>query len=184
MAGKQNGRPLRRGGIVWLLPVLVLVELMSAHAQDVPTVPPAYWTSPPETVRWLKADPGFIRLFGDGDKHSGEPGYASEPIDYMSSRDALEWSLPAAWGLATSKGETPMVARRLHDYYDPVKVGAGRFDIESVSHMVTGRLQRNGFFPTSPSVQRLSIAISRCYPEPAWWAGRSTPKMRLRRQGT
>ena len=59
---------------------------MSAHAQDVPTVTPAYWTSPPETVRRLKADPGFIRVFGKGDKHSGEPGYASEPIDYLSAQ--------------------------------------------------------------------------------------------------
>ena len=123
---------------------------MSAHAQDVPTVKPAYWTSPPETVRRLKADPGFIRVFGDGDKHSGEPGYAFEPID-LSVRDALDWSLPAAWGLASSKGETPMIARRLLDYFDHVKIGTGRLDIESVSHVVTGRLQRNAFLPNDPA---------------------------------
>jgi hypothetical protein len=126
------------------------VDLISAHAQDVPTVTPAYWTSPPETVRRLKADPGFIRVFGRGDKHSGEPGYASEPIDYLSVRDALDWSLPAAWGLASSKGETPMIARRLLDYFDHVMIGTGRLDIESVSHVVTGRVQRNLFLPSDP----------------------------------
>jgi hypothetical protein len=143
--------PLRRGGIAWVFPFLVLVDLMSAHAQDVPTVTPAYWTSPPETVRRLKADPDFIRVFGRGDKHSGEPGYASEPIDYLSARDALDWSLPAVWGLASSKGETPMIARRLLDYFDHVKIGTGRLDIESVSHVVTGRIARNAFLPNEPT---------------------------------
>ncbi len=146
----RTSHPLRRGGIAWVFPLLVLVDLMSAHAQDVPTVKPAYWTSPPETVRRLKADPGFIRVFGDGDKHSGEPGYAFEPID-LSVRDAIDWSLPAAWGLSSSKGETPMIARRLLDYFDHVKIGTGRLDIESVSHVVTGRLQRNAFLPNDPA---------------------------------
>ena len=147
----RTSRPLRRGRLAWVFPLLVLVDLMSAHAQDVPTATPAYWTSPPETVRRLKADPGFIRVYGDGDKHSGEPGYASEPIDYLPVRDALDWSLPAAWGLASSKGETPMIARRLLDYFDHVKIGTGRLDIESVSHVVTGRLQRNAFLPNDPA---------------------------------
>ena len=144
----RTSHPLRRGGLAWVFPVLVLVDLMSAHALDVPTVTPAYWTSPPETVRRLKADPGFIRVFGRGDKHSGEPGYASEPIDYLPARDPLDWSLPAVWDLASSKGETPMIARRLLDYFDHVKIG--RYDIESVSHVVTGRLQRNAFLPNDP----------------------------------
>jgi hypothetical protein len=139
-----------RSGIVWLLPALILADLLGAHAQDVPTVSPAYWTSPPETVRWLKADPGFVRLFGDGDRHSGEPGYASEPVDFMVSRDALEWSLPAAWGLATSIGETPIVSSRLHGYYGAVTVGTGRFDLESVSHVVTGKSLRSLFQPNEP----------------------------------
>ncbi len=147
---KRIKGPLRRGSFAWVFPFLVLVDLMSAHAKDIPTVNPAYWTSPPETVRRLKADPSFIRVFGDGDKHSGEPGYASETIDYLPARDALDWSLPAVWGLASSKGETPMIARRLLDYFDHVKIGTGRLDIESVSHVVTGRVQRNLFLPNDP----------------------------------
>ncbi len=132
----RTSGPRLRATLVWLFPLLVLADLMSAHAHDVPTVSPVYWTSPPETVRRLKADPGFIRVYGDGDKHSGEPGYASEWVDYLSARDALDWSLPAAWGLASSKGETPMIARRLLDYFDHVRLGTGRLDIESVSHVV------------------------------------------------
>ena len=139
-----------RQWLAWVFPALVLVDLMSAHANDVPTVSPAYWTSPPATARKLRADPDFIRVFGRGDKHSGEPGYASEPIEYMPARDALDWSLPAVWGLASSKGETPMIASRLLDYFDHVKPGTGRFDIESVSHMVVGRTLRNGFLPSKP----------------------------------
>jgi hypothetical protein len=141
----RTSGPRLRATFVWLFPLLVLTDLMSAHAQDVPTVSPAYWTSPPETVRRLKADPDFIRVFGKGDKHSGEPGYSSESIDYLPARDPLDWSLPAVWGLASAKGETPMIARRLLDYFDHVKIG--RYDIESVSHVVTGHMLRNAFLP-------------------------------------
>ena len=139
-----------RARIAWAFPILVLVDLAATHFRDVPTVDPSYWTSPPETARRLKADPSFIRVFGDGDKHSGEPGYASEPIDFLSVRDALDWSLPAAWSLAASKGETPMIPRRLLDYFDAVKIGTGRLDIESVSHVVTGRNYRGMFRPSEP----------------------------------
>jgi hypothetical protein len=140
----------RRARLAWGFPVLVLVDLAAAHARDVPTVDPSYWTSPPETVLRLKADPGFIRVFGDGDKHSGEPGYASEFVDFMPARDALDWSLPAAWGLASSKGETPMIPKRLLDYFDHVKRGAGRLDIESVSHVLVGRNIKKMFVPNEP----------------------------------
>jgi len=43
-----------------------------------------------------------------------------------------------------------MIARRLLDYFDHVKIGTGRLDIESVSHVVTGRVQRNAFLPSDP----------------------------------
>ena len=115
---------------------------------DAPTVSPAYWTSPPETARVLKADPGFIRVFGIADKHSGEPGYASERIDFLPARDPLDWSLPAAWGLSSSAGKTPMISRRLLDYFDHVR--NGRHDIESVSHVVTGRNMKHRFPPNFP----------------------------------
>ena len=68
--------------------------------------------SPPGLFARLKADPGFIRGVRQvDDKHSGEPGYASEPIDFLQGAVALDWSLPAAWGLSSSKGETPMISR-------------------------------------------------------------------------
>jgi hypothetical protein len=132
------------------LPVVVLVDLLAAHAYDAPTVDPAYWTSPPPIVERLKADPSFTRVFAMGDRSAGEPGFASEPIDFMRVRDTLNWSLPAAWGLASSKGETPMIPRRIVDYTENVLFRAGRFDIDSVSHIVVGRLQRSGFMPNSP----------------------------------
>jgi Bacterial membrane protein YfhO len=87
-------------------------------------------------------------VFGKGDKSSGEPGYASERIDFLKARDSLDWSLPAVWGLACSKGETPMIPKRLLDYFDSIAYGAGRFDIESVSHMVVGRHLRKVFLPS------------------------------------
>jgi len=140
----------RRARLAAFLPVLVLIDLLGAHKDDAPTVDPAYWTAPPEIVERLKADPGFIRVFGVGDRSSGEPGFASEPIDFMKIRDTLDWSLPAAWGLASAKGETPMISRRFLDYTNNTIRGEGRFDLESVSHLVTGRLQRAGVTPNVP----------------------------------
>lgn len=138
----------RRRSFAWILPLLVLADLVASHALDVPTVPPDYWTSPPPTVVALRSDPGFIRVFGMGDKSSGEPGYASETVDFLAARDPLDWSLPAAWGLASAKGETPMIPRRLVDYFDGIR--EGRLDVESVSHVVTGRNQKKKFQPSTP----------------------------------
>lgn len=138
----------RKRRLATLLPLLVLVDLATSHARDVPTVSPAYWTSPPETVNVLKADPGLIRVFGIAEKHSGEPGYASERIDFLRARDPLDWSLPAAWGLLGAAGKTPMISKRLLDYFDHVR--NGRYDIESVSHVVTGRNMKHQFPPNFP----------------------------------
>ena len=118
----RTSRPLRRGRLAWVFPLLVLVDLMSAHAQDVPTVTPAYWTSPPETVRRLKADPGFIRVFGDGDKHSGEPGYASEPIDYLPAARCPRLEPAGGMGPGVLEGrdadDRPPTARLLRSRQD------------------------------------------------------------------
>ncbi|WP_337174160.1 YfhO family protein [Paludisphaera sp.] len=146
-AAASSASARRRAALASILPVLVIVDLLSAHAVDVVTVPPSYWTEPPESARRLKADPTFVRVFGMGDRGSGEPGYASEPIDFMPARDALDWSLPAAWGLAGSKGITPMISQRSLDYTDHAKYRAGRFDIDSVSHILAGRAGRDTFTP-------------------------------------
>ena len=129
---------LRRAACA-LLPVVVTADLLGAHWYDVPTIDPTYWTSPPLSALKLKADPSFVRLFGIADRSAGEPGYASETIDFLSVRDTLDWSLPPVWGLASSGGETPIISRRMLDYTDHAGVGRGRFDIESVTHLVTGK---------------------------------------------
>lgn len=140
-------RPGRRVALAAILPVLVLADLLGAHKDDAPTITPEYWTNPPETVKRIKADPSFIRVFGQGERSAAEPGYASEPIDFMRSRDSLNWSLPAAWGLASAKGETPMISRRTIDYFDNTLYRAGRFDLDSVSHVVVGRANQALFVP-------------------------------------
>ena len=43
-----------------------------------------------------------------------------------------------------------MIPKRLLDYFDAVKIGTGRLDIESVSHVVTGRNYRGMFRPSEP----------------------------------
>jgi Bacterial membrane protein YfhO len=142
----------RRAHRAAILPVLVLADLLSAHWVDVPTVDPSYWTVPPASALRLKDSPGFIRVFGIGDKASGEPGYASETVDFPAVRDPLDWSLPLVWHLSAARGNTPMISRRLADFTNEAlgkKLGRMRFDLEGDSHIVTGR-RRAGDFPGLP----------------------------------
>ena len=48
---------------------------------------------------------------------------------------------PRPGACPSAKGETPMIPRRLLDYFNGIR--EGRFDVESVSHVVTGRNRRN-----------------------------------------
>jgi hypothetical protein len=133
---------VERARWVAALPILIIADLLGAHWYDVPTVAPSFWTTPPESVVSLKADPGLIRVFGKADKASGEPGYASEHIDFLGVRDQLDWSLPVVWGVYGSRGETPIIPQRHIDYTGHAMIGGGRFDIEGVTHLLTGRVNR------------------------------------------
>ncbi len=129
----------RRSALAWALPLLVLAELLGAHWFDAPTVDPSYWTNPPPTARWLAENPDTIRVFGMGDRSAGEPGYASEPVDFFQARDTLAWSLAPVWGLKSSGGLTPIISRRLGDYDEAANRAGVRFDLESVTHVLVGR---------------------------------------------
>src|SRR5439155_472476 len=64
-------------------------------------------------------------------------------------RDPLGWSLPPVWGLASSSGVTPMVPRRLVAFTRN-ELAASRqylFDIQAVTHELTGRDLRGLFGP-------------------------------------
>ncbi len=121
------------------LPVLVIADLLGSHIDDAPTIDPAYWTSPPATVGRLKADPRLQRVLGLTERSSGAPGHASTRVDFFANRDVLAWSLPPVWGLSSSRGETPIYARRVLEYSDHARPNAGRFDIEGVSHLLADR---------------------------------------------
>ncbi|MBX6315883.1 MAG: YfhO family protein, partial [Isosphaeraceae bacterium] len=140
---RRAALPRRRAAIAALLPLLAIADLMGAHWYDVPTVAPSYWTEPPESVRWLRADPRLIRIFGAATFASGEPGYASEPgrIDFFAVRDPLAWSLPIVWGLDSTVGETPILPSRRLRYSDTPDFA--RFDVEGLSHILTGRPGRS-----------------------------------------
>jgi Bacterial membrane protein YfhO len=127
-----------------ILPLLVLADLLSAHWVDVPTVDPSYWTVAPETARRLKANPNTIRILGVCDKASGEPGYASEKLDFMPARDPLAWSLAPVWHVSSSNGLTPMISQRLVDFgvQAPARI---RFDLEGDTHLLAGPRPNPGF---------------------------------------
>jgi len=121
-----------------VLPLLVIADLLGSHALDVPTIDPTYWTKPPDSVAVIKSDPDAGRVFGIAEKSSAEPGFASRPVDFFEIRDTLAWSLPPIWGLDSSIAHTPIYPRRLltfHDFAAPPT----RFDVESVTHVLTSR---------------------------------------------
>lgn len=146
-AAAKATSPRRRAWLAACLPVFLLADLVGAHWYDAPTVDRAYWTVPPKSAQLLRADPSFVRLFGLCDFSSGEPGYVERPIDFLAVRDALDWSLPAAWGLHAARGETPIISSRIPAYSDHTFIGAGRFDIEAVSHVVIGNRSKARFEP-------------------------------------
>jgi hypothetical protein len=151
--------PVGRARRAAILPLLVIADLMGSHIADVPTVDPRFWTSPPLSAERLKADPSFTRVFGFAEKHAGEPGYASEPVDFFQVRDTLDWSLPPVWQLSSANGNTPMKSSRVVEYSDHVLPGRGRFDLESVTHIVTGRKHRAQFSHLNTPIEEAGSAI-------------------------
>ena len=147
----RTAAPRRRAQVTAILPVLLIADLLGAHIADVPTIASEYWTVPPLSARLIKADPSHNRVFGIAERSSGEPGYASEPIDFLAIRDPLDWSLPPVWGLSSSSGITPMIARRYLAYTDHARVRQGRFDIEGVTHLLTGRNLAGAFGRGEPA---------------------------------
>ena len=151
--------PVRRARWSAILPLLVLADLLSAHWVDVPTVDPAYWTVPPETARRLKANPNTIRILGVCDKASGEPGYASEKLDFMPVRDPLAWSLAPVWHVNSSNGLTPMISRRLLDFAEQT-LGKIRYDLEGDTHLLAGP-RPNAAFASLPNLHVGSAYVYR-----------------------
>jgi hypothetical protein len=151
-AAARTAQVRRRAWLAGLLPILVIADLLGAHSTDVPTIDRRYWTVPPPTARVLAADPACVRVFGMAEKSAGEPGYAALPIDFFAVRDPLGWSLPPVWGLASATGVTPMVARRFLAFTRN-ELAASRqylFDLQCVTHELTGRDLRGVFGPARP----------------------------------
>ena len=86
----------------------------------------------------LKADPTYQRHFGVGVFAAGEPGYASSEVDFLPARDTLAWSLAPVWGLSSSWGHTPIYSKRLDRYAQAANDAGTRFDLEAVTHLLTG----------------------------------------------
>ncbi len=162
--------PVRRARRAAILPLLVIADLLSAHWVDVPTVDPRYWTVPPASAQRLKSYPDIGRVFGVGDKASGEPGYASEEIDFKAVRDPLEWSLPLVWHLNASNGKTPMISRRVFDFGEHA---AGQHPIRP-----RGRHTHRHRPPSSPRLYP-SAQIKRSAPRSSTCNRNALPRARL-----
>ena len=142
----KSADPKRRLMLASAFPLLIVADLALAHINDIATVDPSYWTTPPASVAALKADKSRIRIYGEGSAASGEPGYASKPVNPLPARETLAWSLPTVWGIRSTGGETPIISRRrvrFGEWQD-----APRYALEGLSHVLS----------TTPSVDRLGPA--------------------------
>ncbi len=153
--------PRTRHAWACLLPLIVTVDLLGAHWRDVPSIDPNYWIVPPDSVLAIQSDieqrvdigdvkdsEGFdlipYRIFGVPRYSAGEPGYASESKDFFVVRDPLGWSLPPVWGLNSSSGITPMFPERMKLYTDATHGTASAFQIEGVTHLLSGYEPKDG----------------------------------------
>jgi hypothetical protein len=137
-AAMRTSWPRRRAFLTALLPVLMLLDLLGAHAAECPTVDPSYWTEPPESARQLKEEKAVGRVFGLGALSAGEPGYAVKPVKFFAARDTLAWSLAPVWGLRSSGRITPIISERLERYDQAANRAGTRFDLEGVTHVLAG----------------------------------------------
>ena len=141
--------PRLRGGVAGLLALLALADVAGAHWYDVPTVDPSYWTATPRSVAALRADPSRIRIYGEATFSSGEPGFASHPVDFLAVRDGLAWSLPVVWQLPATAGITPIVPQRWLRFTEAS--GGLRFDIEGLTHILSASPAENRLGPATPA---------------------------------
>lgn len=138
VVGSKTRSDRTRGLACSVLPLVVLADLLGSHWRDVPGVTPAYWISPPLSAQRLRRDPACVRIFGVAEKSAGEPGYASQQIDFLSVRDPLDWSLAPVWDVASARGETPIIPMRMLEFTDHAAPTV-RFDLQSVTHILGTR---------------------------------------------
>ena len=118
------------------LPLLCLGDLLLTHRFDVARIDPQYWSQPPASARWLAEQSDVVRIFGEHSKSSGEPGYASEQIDFMSIRETLSWSLAPVWNLSSITGETPIISKRRLAFTDTAPT-PWRHVLEGLTHVIS-----------------------------------------------
>ena len=137
-AASRTDKPARRRRSAALLPILILADMLGAHWRDAPTVGPSYWTKPPASAARILADPDRIRVLGLAKRSAGEPGYASEPVDFFGVRDTLSWSLPPVWNLSGAAGETPIISNRIVAFDQATTYEGGRLHLQGVTHIILG----------------------------------------------
>ena len=98
----------------------------------------------PRKRRGGSVEPGHDPGLRDRRQIRGGTGLCFGKSRFMSVRDPLDWSLPLVWHLNASRGVTPMVSRRVVDFYENVP-GDVRFDLESDTHIVTGAASIRSF---------------------------------------
>ena len=129
---RRRDRPIRVGRATWaaILPLLAIADMASAHSQDSPTVILPSGRPPPASVVALQVPiPRSYGVWG-ADLSSGEPGYASKPVHFMTVREVVAWSLPAVWDLP-STGARPRSSRVGGSRFGDG--GPARYDLEGLT---------------------------------------------------
>ena len=117
-------------------------DLLASHARDVPTVSPDLLDLPPETARGSRPTRRSSGSSAIGDKLVRRAGLRlrADRFPVGPRRPGLEPARRSgAWPRQGRDADDPAAAARLLRH----GIGEGRFDIEGVTHVVTGRDRRN-----------------------------------------
>ena len=81
----------------------------------------------------------------------------------ISSTCAINWTGASSlvWNIQGSKGETPIISRRYLDYMDHAMIGGGRFEIDSVTHVLTGVWWKERVLPARCDVRLMPAALDK-----------------------
>lgn len=175
----QKASPAAARRQAFALAILVLADVFWAGRHHAPTLQREYWSRPPPIVSLLSREAVRPRIYSIDNGVHNLPGYAVDrrsarglpitrraasssaehPGVWSSAVNHLPLSVPAAWGVDSATGHTPIHPRSIEGYlalgHDPtyrVLPAKWQLDVASITHLVAP--------PPGPAFPRLSLPHS------------------------
>lgn len=149
-ARRNNARsPALATASPWIaaLPLLVIADLFWSQRDLNPTIEHSYWSEPPKVLELFRDEPELFRIHtydhGDvtyprrelGRLAHNDPGYLADPEAFRLASQWLPMSVPAAWGVDSRRGHTPIFPARVKQFLDIAQIWT--LDIANVKYVVS-----------------------------------------------